>query len=320
MTNPNETKTPEVIADSVEALKKIVADKLPEAFGEAVGLLRKIVECEITAESFGGHEALEAAEGFFGRIGKDGWTPEPKTTEELNAEIELSRSAEKITSDQARAASMCLLMEGDDAMLANRVLSQGSDPASLEYLLKGTISSNVRAAHYEGPGVFGPGCPEREHYLTLCAVSADESQNTGDLRGRVLQFADALLTLGGIKDDSDLVDDHEQEAVVNTIGAEELKKIMDLKHVLVSVDGVSMRSYTTDRGFAQAYWEGEHYACVLGEHPIEGPFIAVGTDARRYGKKLEEIGIKVNKKITDFFGIISDERVADIFEQANAQA
>ena len=218
--------------------------------------------------------------------------------EKILSLIEEARVAKALTNDQARVASVGLALEGDEAMLACRLIAQGSDPASLDYIDTGEVSAKVALAHKEGPGVFKADDPDRLDYLSLCALSADESQDTGGVRGRFYGFMHAMEILG--------MDERWRENVMEGLGRLELKKIMSLPYVTNQVNGVVMRIYTTDRGFAAAVWDEKDpqlVAAVLGHFNGE-PYLAIGIPP--YPPTLAEQGIKVDKLHAPRFGIVEN--------------
>ncbi|HET6494071.1 MAG TPA: hypothetical protein VFH61_01755 [Thermoleophilia bacterium] len=204
--------------------------------------------------------------------------------------IEAARLAGTLNNDSARAASVALGLEGDDAMLANRLIAQGSDPASLEYVATGSVSAPVAHAHRNGPGSLEG--EDRRSWLLLAALSVDESQDS-TLRKRTGQFAQAVTFLneGGLwcgKDSDALIAAKEAE-------------IRQLPHALLPVGGPFLPTYKADLGFAAAYWSGASAAAVIGSHNGE-TYVAVGSN----GTPLVELGITVDKPIAPCFGIIED--------------
>jgi hypothetical protein len=215
--------------------------------------------------------------------------------------IEDARQKKLLTNDQARAASVALGLEGDEAMLASRLMSGGADPASLQYLERGSVSEKVALAHYAGPGVFTADDPEREDYLGLCALSADESQRVS-LRERVNHYVESL---------SIPID------VLPDLARDELASIMSLPFSTVTLKDiggdnhlgeVSLRVYKSDRGFANAYWSGVAYAAVyfdgepLSENENERPYLYVCTNG---SVGVESLGLPLDKVLDDNRGIIS---------------
>jgi len=213
----------------------------------------------------------------------------------LAEHIEADREAGLITNDQAQAATIALSLTENEAMLACRLLGGGADPASLQYLEKGEVDDLVALAHHAGPGIYLEGNnPERETYLALCALSADESKSS-TLRERVLHYGDTLHVMGS---------DREQ---MFELAALEYEKIMALPYETKVVDGITLRIYRSDRGFANAYWSGCNYAAVY----FEGgdPYLYVCTNGTR---SVESLGIKLNKTLDANRGLILDHRVAEI--------
>jgi len=223
-----------------------------------------------------------------------------------------------ITREAGDAAIMCLHLEGDEAVLANRLITRGADPFALEYVNEGKVSDKVRAAHYAGPGVYSRDDPERRHYLTLCALSADETKDGQDqtLRDRVLEFAQGLADLNALEVQVAAPrDDLERHA-----DAEE-KRIMETPTIQIDVGCVNMMVGTSDRVFAKAYWSGRPCAGVYHVHPVEGPGILVGCDPQGTAEvTLFDLGVKVDKTIKPDLGVVTDEltltRVAGHLERA----
>jgi hypothetical protein len=216
--------------------------------------------------------------------------------------IEAARLAGRLNNDAARAASIALGLEGDDAMLANRLIAQGSDPASLEYVAKGAVSPHIAHAHRNGPGSLEG--EERRSWLLLAALSTDESQGS-TLRERLAQFAEALSAFHVLSAETHF---HNESPEAEKLIHEKDLEIRTLPYVAADVGGRTLRVYKADLGFAAAYWSGAEVAAVLGTYNGE-PYIAVGSN----GTPLEELGITVDKPIAPCFGIIEDpDKVAAI--------
>jgi hypothetical protein len=211
--------------------------------------------------------------------------------------IEEARQAKELSNDQARVASVALNLEENDAMLACRLVCQGADPASLDYIDTGDVDELVMEAHKNGPGVYKADDPNRLDYLALCALSADESKGTTGVRGRFHGFLRAMQVLG-------MEDPQLREDVMEGLGKRELEKIQNLPYVTNQVLGTVMRIYTTDRGFAQAAWAGQSVAAVLGTGHDGKPYLALG--APPYCPTLKEQGIEVDKDLYPRFGIVSN--------------
>lgn len=220
--------------------------------------------------------------------------------ENLIALIEQARQQKGITNDQARAASVALGLEGDESMLAARLMSGGADPASLSYLADGHVSPKVALAHIAGPGIFKADDPDRDHYLGLCALSADESKGS-TLRGRVNQYLDSLAV---------------PEEAHAALAADELDAIMALEFGIARVGSIdcNLRVYRSDRGFASAYWSGIPVAAVYFEG--KEPYLYVCTDG---SVRVGSLGLPLDKTLDDNRGIIEDAgKVAAIVAEAFA--
>lgn len=206
-----------------------------------------------------------------------------KRLKEIEVKIEEERKNRFVENEVANLAIDVLKLEGDEAMFANRIISRGSDPASLELAWKGKISEPIMRAHRMGPGSLKE--DERENWLVLASASLDE-HSVDDLppTKKFEQFHQALNWLKNTGNDE------------KRIAAEkELQKILNLPFKEEEISGVKMRVYVSDRGFASAYWSGEGFAAVK-----EGGLTFVGSK----DKTLEEIGVKVDKQLSPTFGII----------------
>jgi hypothetical protein len=207
------------------------------------------------------------------------------------ASIEAARRAGRINNDAARAASVALGLTGDDAMLACRLLAQGADPASIEYLAWGKVSEPIALAHRQGPGSLTG--VDRDTWLYLAALSADESQPS-TLRERVLGLIRAYCMV---------TEDDSSEGVEAKIAAKRAE-IAALPYKLANVGGREMRVYRSNLGFASAYWAGEPCAAVLSGDG-DGTYIAVGSN----GVPLADLEVTVGKPLAPCFGIIEDREM-----------
>jgi hypothetical protein len=167
---------------------------------------------------------------------------------EVSALIEQARSTGAIKDDAARLASNAIYMDREDALLANRLVCQGADPASLELVLRGAISEPVMHAHREGPGSLS--IDDRRRWLVLASKSWDEAVE-GSVADKVRHFISSIEWLRSATNE-------QKEAAA----AEELHRILDLPYEIEAVAGVVCRVYRNDSGFASAYWSGHAYAAV----------------------------------------------------------
>lgn len=202
--------------------------------------------------------------------------------QEVLAAIEQLRKNREISNDAANAASVALQLEGDEAMLANRLINRGSDPASFQLVIRGEISEAVRRAHTQGPGLLKE--DEREDWLVLAAASFPDDQKDALPSIKIRQFCQAVAWLRTALEEDRRI-----------IAQEEYEKIVSLPFLRGEVSGVEMRIYDHDFGFAAAYWSGEEYAAVR-----QGADVFVGSQ----GRSLEELGVKVDKLVTPTFGMI----------------
>lgn len=247
------------------------------------------------------------------------------TSEQILDLIEASRIAGHLSNDQARAASMALVLEGHEAMLAARMLGNGGDPASVEYLATGEVSELVARAHLEGPGVYtDPYAQETGHYLLLCSQSEDESAPTPTLRGRITravagaglisagqQLGQRLAGAGLI---SMAADERDLPTVVGLITGER-EKIRWLPSATMTIQGVETRLYASDRGFANAYWQGHKHAATFNVDK-RGDYVAVGC---RKGSSLREVGITADKALSAAYGLIFKPEIVSEARELAAQ-
>lgn len=200
---------------------------------------------------------------------------------DLEAAIESARLEHRVNDDAARAATVCLTFKDDEALLACRLIAQGSDPASIEFIRYSEISNAVRLAHRHGPGSL-TGIDKRR-WLYLTSRSHDESTRS-TLLGRVQQLIEAVRSM-----DADSNED------IDFLVKSQEEKIKRLPFRMGAIGGVTMRIYGTDLGFAAAYWSGEEFAAVQGDG-----YIMVASQ----GRPLAELGIQVTKVKSTHFGIV----------------
>lgn len=209
-----------------------------------------------------------------------------KIITEINNKIEEARKNGLLNNESANLASHVIELEGNEALFANRVISRGSDPASLELALKGKISEPTMRAHQMGPGSLKE--EEKEPWLVLAAASIDEHSKADlPVTEKFKQFHEAVNWL-------ETASKNEKKEAAD----KELQKILNIPFEDGEVNGVQMRIYTSDRGFASAYWSGEEYAAVK-----QGNLTFVGSQE----KSLEEIGVKVDKQLSPTFGIVFEK-------------
>lgn len=202
---------------------------------------------------------------------------------EILEKIEAARKNKLIDNEAANLATDALRLTGNEAMFANRVVSRGSDPASLEMALTGEISEPTMRAHRNGPGSLKP--EERTKWLELASASLDENAAANlPPSEKFKQFTKAVEWL-------QTASDEDKQKAADT----ELQKILSIPYEEGNVGGVPMRIYASDRGFASAYWSGQEYSAVK-----EGEITFVGSQKR----PLQEIGVCVDKELSPNFGII----------------
>lgn len=201
-------------------------------------------------------------------------------------QIESARKEGYLSNEVANLMTASSQLEGDEALFANRLISRGSDPASLELVWKGQISEPIMRAHTMGPGTLND--EERRDWLVLASISLDEnSESDLPVTTKFKQFHDALTWL-----------ETSTEEEKDSAAKQEFEKIKSIPFEDGEVAGIKMRVYTSDRGFAAAYWSGEDFAAVK-----EGSLTFVGSK----DKPLEALGIKVDKQLSPTFGIIFEK-------------
>lgn len=209
-----------------------------------------------------------------------------KIIKEIKDRIEDARKNRLIDNEVANLVSDALELGGNDALFANRVISRGSDPASLELAMTGTVSDATMRAHNEGPGALTE--DEKEDWLVLAAASIDENAKADlPITEKFNQFRKAVNWLENASEEE------KKEAA-----QKELEKILNLPFTMENIGGVDMQVYTSDRGFASAYWSGKEYAAVK-----QGSMTFIGSQE----KSLKDIGVEVDKELSPTFGIIFDK-------------
>lgn len=212
-----------------------------------------------------------------------------------------------LTPEQSSLIETIMGMSGDDLTLANRILSRGTDPLSIQLLAFGYGNDHIRKAHGEGPGGLAEGW-ERDDWLHLASLSLDEAKNTKpDLAQRIyhlVRAADHYETRCRPRD--------RREPEVAARIEEKRAEIEGLHYRLVHRDGWStntshvetrgtrtggIRCYNSDLGFASAFWQGCGVAAVEDEEGL----LFIGA---RSPNNLLDVGIPVDKEITPSFGII----------------
>lgn len=204
---------------------------------------------------------------------------------DILALVEQARGS-SLSNEQANLIEFVIHLESnDDQILANRVISRGADPFAIQYFATGEVQPHIRQAHIQGPGLLGG--EERDDWLFLASLSADEHADVDvSLRRRLAELniaADCYLNFD---------DEQRQEAVDKA-----RNKIKNLPFTIERIGLHQTRVYTSDLGFASAYWGGLNFAAV---RQLDG-LIFVGTTPRT---SLAQVGIKVDKQLTDQFGII----------------
>ena len=208
----------------------------------------------------------------------------------LRVQIEEHRQARDVSNEQANALVEILGFSVEDAILANRAISRGADPFAIQYLAYGEVQAHIRHAHQNGPGQLEG--EDQDDWLFLASLSVDEHGEPLSLREKILGLNDAVnmyLEMGSPDTDSLIL---QRARRIETVR----EKITNLPYESEDLGGRFIRVYTADLGFAAAYWSGAEFAAV--RQPDGLTFVGSKRDT------LDELGITVDKKLTDQFGII----------------
>lgn len=225
--------------------------------------------------------------------------------------IQLGQESRQIDGEKANLLEGVLKLEGSELILANRLITRGADPYALEYYLKGKVSPHIEAAHFGGPGSLTG--DDKNDWLLKAYHSADEfAQANATVRERLEGFLSGAEELQGLVS-VEYDQDPERNAKKIASMEEEIKSLPFTRQIL---GGVEMRLYTSDLGFAAAYWSGEEFAAVKASDGLT----FIGSDKTGGGRPLPEIGIKVDKELKRdeepcHFGIIFPENQQGVNKQ-----
>ena len=241
----------------------------------------------------------------------------------VSEDLQRALDAGNISQDAATAINEILRLESDgkedEVMLACRLLGGGADPASLAYLNDGRVADEkIALAHRSGPGLYSVDAPDREAYLTLCALSEDEAQES-TLRSRVIKYAHSLRYLGTIsggKRDERLL------AEMATAAEEEYLALNYAPTSMLHPDKV-VRVYSSDGGHAAGVWDREDPQTATAVFGIfnGAPYVAIG--APPYADTLEAQGFDpeiASKQKGPRFWIVENTDVLDAISGALTEA
>lgn len=222
-----------------------------------------------------------------------------------NAIAELSKS-KSITREQERIADASLA-DSSFALLANRSLNQGADPAWLSMVVPdavNTVASHlgltpeqadaaIKLAHSAGPGAFKQDSPEEFLWLVLAKHSIDEANKSAEPAKVLAASARKMVQL-------------EQYVASNPSFETDARAfrqqiIEEVKQEGSAALGTDIPLYANDLGFYVAYRTGHHAAAVRSK---DGLFF-YGTDG---SLTLEQSGIKVDKQLSPTFGIVFPQK------------
>jgi hypothetical protein len=204
--------------------------------------------------------------------------------------VETLRGNRSLNNEAANCINGLVELEMDDAILANRAIDRGADPFAIQYLADGEVQPHIRSAHFNGPGSLEG--EEQDEWLFLASLSEDEHGEPLSLREKLLGLADAVSLyreMGRPTTDSLILQRARRIEKVR-------EQIKSLPFEMEEVSGRSLRVYTADLGFAAAYWSGE--VCAAVRQPDGLTFVG------SKGPTLAELGIQVDKPLSEQFGII----------------
>lgn len=208
----------------------------------------------------------------------------------LKALAEDLRQGRDLNNEAANVINEVVDFTLDDAILANRAISRGADPFAIQYLADGEVQPHIRSAHFQGPGSLEG--DHQEDWLFLASLSVDEHGEPLSLREKILGLVEAVniyREMGRPTTDSLIL---QRARRIDTMR----EKIKSLPYEREELRGRDLRVYTADLGFAAAYWSGE--VCAAVRQPDGLTFVG------SKGPTLEELGIQVDKQLSEQFGII----------------
>ncbi len=219
------------------------------------------------------------------RVGTENWDKEKLIkVEKVIDYCEACEDEGTLTLEQMYLIEQVVILKPDDQVFMNRLISRGSDPFSIQYAARGEVSDAVRTAHFNGPSLLEG--EDRKDWLFLASLSVDEHGEQLTLIEKVKQMVAAVTNY------CNSTEANKTEAI-NKVQ----RKIEELDYQLVRIGRCCMRLYTADLGFTSAYWDGKDCAAVRQHDGLT----FVGT---KPSTSLEDLGIQVDKKLSDQFGII----------------
>lgn len=231
-------------------------------------------------------------------------TPEAEKTPLQAVQETISGLAKSraVTRDQERVANE-VLADQKYALLANRTLNQGADPAWLQMvapeavaviatsfgLSSEQVNNAIELAHKAGPAAFAIDSPEEMLWLLLAKYSIDEADKLEGPHKVVAASARKMVELEQYASGQ-----HDFLADAQAYRTKILSEV--ISHEIASL-GSGVPLYTSDLGFYAAYRTGNHVAAVRATDGL----VFYGTDG---SVTLEEAGITVDKPLSKTFGIV----------------
>ncbi|MCA9390813.1 MAG: hypothetical protein KC582_00990 [Candidatus Magasanikbacteria bacterium] len=210
-----------------------------------------------------------------------------------------------ITPDQASVSEKAVRNK-DYALVANRALTQGTDPELLNRTVPESVNKvadklgltpeqateAIALAHQRGPGALSVDSSEEWLWLVLAKHSADESKANND---PAKTLADTARKIVAFEQYANQATDPMGDA--KAFRGEMLEKVQPTGMAPL---GANVPLYESDLGFYAAYRTGHAIAAVKSTDGL----VFYGTDG---SIDLEKAGIKVDKVLSPTFGIVFPE-------------
>jgi len=237
----------------------------------------------------------------------------PVTLEAVRSNItELSKSR-KITRDQERIADGALENQ-DFALLANRILNQGTDPELLRRTVPEAVyfvatqlgmtqeeaDKAIETAHKMGPGSLPVDSKQEWLWLILAKHSVDEAEKPETPAAVLRSSARKIVALENYADSKPTPEAVEADArEFRKLKLAETQPIGKAPQQMKTKEGTlaDIPLYDHDLGFYAAYRSGSPIAAVKDKDGL----VFYGSDG---SLTLEEAGIKLDKPLSPYFGIV----------------
>jgi len=237
-------------------------------------------------------------------------SPEQKpvvpTVDAVKAQLAEMSKAKIITRDQEKIGA-AVLEDEYFALLANRALMQGADPEFLRRTAGEAFSvlasrlglsieeahQAIETAHRSGPGSFAVDSAQEWLWLVMVKHSLDEANKPKDPAQVVAASARMLVAFEAYA--------HGTGDAVADAKAYRAEMLAKIQPVGTAPQGADIPLYENDLGFYAAYRNGKHAAAVRTKEGL----VFYGTDS---SVKLGDLGIKVDKQLSDYFGIVFPQK------------